>query len=54
MPEMGFVTACSKYFGKLPGQTTSEFAKELRALTPEDKADLAPLLSKELGVEVKA
>ncbi len=46
---MGFATACSKYFGRLPGQTTGEFAEELRALTPEDREEMAPLLSEELG-----
>lgn len=52
MAEMGFVIACSKFFGKLPGEGIREFAEEIRALTDQDCADLAPLLSDELGVTV--
>jgi hypothetical protein len=31
-------TAMLDYFGKLPGQSTSQFAEELKALTDADKA----------------
>lgn len=47
-----FIIACNEYFGKLPGQTMLEFKKEVDALTPKDKAELAPLLAKHFGEEV--
>lgn len=51
---MTFAMAIRKYFGKLPGQTMADFAAEIKAFTDEDRADLAPLLSIELGEEVQA
>lgn len=47
-----FVVAAKKYFGFLPGQTLLDFKNELAKLTPADRAELAPLLSKELNEEV--
>lgn len=49
---MAFVVACKKYFGQQPGQSLTEFQAEVRKLTPADKAELAPLLAKELGEPV--
>ena len=49
---MTFAMAVRKYFGKLEDQSFSDFAAEIKALTDKDRADLAPLLSAELGVEV--
>lgn len=54
---VSFVVACKSYFGfkTLPNgqtQTLLEFKNEVGALTPEDRAELAPLLSKELGYTV--
>ena len=53
MEKMKFVTACMKFFGRKEGQNLMDFAKEVNALTPTDKAELAPLLSKALAVEVE-
>lgn len=47
-----FVNAAVTFFGRKPGQSIADISAELKALTPEDRAELAPLLSKELGVEV--
>jgi len=45
----GFVVAAKTYFGFLPGQTLMEFRDEVAKLTPADRAELAPMLAKELG-----
>lgn len=37
-------TACLDFFGKKPGQSTSQFAEELKALTIEDKAEFKSAL----------
>jgi hypothetical protein len=37
-------TACLDFFGKLPGQSTSDFAQELKALTEADKAEFKAAL----------
>jgi hypothetical protein len=50
--EIGFTTACAKFFGRLPGQDLASFRDELAHLTPADRADLTPLLSAELGILV--
>lgn len=39
------------FFGKKPGQTTAEFREELKALTDEDKAELAALVRARLEEE---
>ena len=51
---MKFAVACKKFFGKKSSdQTLQEFSEEIRALTPEDRKELAELLSKELETEVE-
>ena len=45
-----FVAACKNFFGMLPGQTLQEFAKELKALTPDDKAELI-VLFRSVGID---
>lgn len=50
MTEMG---ALSKFFGRLPGQSLSEFASEVRCLSNDEKTELATLAAKELGLELK-
>ena len=45
---MKFVVACYQFFGKLPGQTMSQFAEELKNLTPKDREELKPLLEREM------
>lgn len=42
---MSLPLACMKFFGKLPGETTLEFANELKALTPKDKLDLSEMFA---------
>ena len=41
MEQVGFVSACNKFFGRKPNQTLKEFADELKLLTPEDRKELA-------------
>ncbi len=48
----GFIVACKAYFGMLPGQTLQQFKEEVAALTPADRAELAPMLAQALGKEV--
>lgn len=43
--EVSFAKACADFFGKKPGQKLQDFAQELRALTPEDREEMAPLLT---------
>jgi hypothetical protein len=47
-----FVVGCKKFFGTRKGQSLSEFAKEIRELTEDDRNEMAPLLSEALGGEV--
>lgn len=37
MIQMSFTAACNKFFGLKPGQTISDFAKELKALDEKDR-----------------
>lgn len=43
--KMSLPLACMKFFGKLPGETTLQFANEMKALTPKDKADLSEMFA---------
>lgn len=49
----GFIVACKDYFGFAPGQSLLDFKNEVAKLTPADRAELAPMLAKELGYPVK-
>lgn len=49
-----FIVACKQFFGFLPNQTLAEFKEEVQRLTPADRAELAPLLAKEIGKEVSS
>lgn len=40
-----FPTACLDFFGKLPNQTTGEFANELKSLTEADRAEFKEALT---------
>lgn len=53
MEQMSFTRACLTYFGRKAGQTTSEFAAELKALTDKDRADLSGYF-RVVGVEIVA
>jgi hypothetical protein len=46
------MAACKEFFGATPSQTAMDFAKEVRELTPADRAELAPMLSEELGAVI--
>lgn len=48
--KMTFTAACRQFFGFLPGQGLSQFAAELKALTHEDKQQLAAGL-REVGLD---
>lgn len=50
---MTAVQAIRHFFGMKPGESLSEFMAELKALSPEEKQELAELSAKELGVELK-
>ena len=50
---MSFPLACMKFFGKLPNQSTREFADELKALLPEDKVYFTHLFST-VGINIIA
>lgn len=41
MAEQSNPVAINKYFGKLPGQTTTEFLSEYKKLTESDRQELA-------------
>ena len=53
MEPMSFVVACRNFFGQKPGQSLTEFQAELKALTPQDRREIAEGLSKELQRDVK-
>lgn len=46
-----FVSAMMDYFGKLPGQTTMDFANELKALNTDDREEFKRLL-KDVGYTI--
>ena len=50
---ISFVSACVRFFGKLPGQTNLDVGKEVKALTPKDRADMLPGLEQALGVTIQ-
>lgn len=53
MTEMTPVQVLREYFGLKHGQTLAEFAKELKALSPEERNELVLLAAEKLGVTVK-
>lgn len=38
--QMTFMAACKDFFGLREGQTSLEFGKEIKALTPADRAEI--------------
>ncbi len=46
-----FTKATKEFFGLKDGETLTEFVGELKQLTPEDKAEMAPQLAEALGVD---
>ena len=53
MDKIKFAAACMRFFGKKDGETIQQFAGEIKQLTPTDKAEIKPMLEKELGVEIE-
>lgn len=51
--KMSFMVACRDFFGMLPSQGLQDFAKELKALTPADRADITKGLEQN-GYEITA
>lgn len=49
---IAFASACKQFFGVRPGNTLLQFAQELKALTPQDKVEMAPLLGVALSKNV--
>jgi hypothetical protein len=48
------IAVLKKFFGLLPGQTNMDFLQEIKALSQEERTELATLAAKELGVELEA
>ncbi len=51
--KMTFMSACRDFFGLLPGQTALQFGAEIKALTPEDRAEIQAGLE-QLGYKIVA
>jgi hypothetical protein len=45
-PPQTFMTAAKEYFGLLPGQKTMDFGQEVKALTPEARAEMTEELKR--------
>ncbi len=41
-----FMSACIDFFGVLPGKGKLDFGREIKALTPEDRVEIAAGLEK--------
>lgn len=50
LKSMSFIAACRTFFGILPNQQLSEFAKEVKALTDKDRTDLIEMF-KTVGID---
>jgi hypothetical protein len=50
---MKFVVAIKRFFGTREGKGVKDLAAEIRALSPKDTAELAPMLSEALGEPVE-
>ena len=51
LKKMTFMAACRDFFGLHQGETFLEFGKEIKALTPEDRAEITEGL-KQNGYEI--
>ena len=51
-PTKSFAGACREFFGMHPGQNIAEFGAELKALTPEDKLELAAGMRASTGWDI--
>ena len=51
---LSFASACKIFFGLAPDQTLSDFMAEVRTLSEQDRAEMAPQLAAALGRPVAA
>lgn len=51
MAAQSFMSACKQFFGTREGQTALDFAREVRALTDEDRTEIANGL-RQNGIEI--
>lgn len=51
---ISFMGACKSYFGLQEGQSAVNFAKEVRALSDDDRKEIKPQLESQLGVQISA
>lgn len=51
MKKLTFVAAMKDYFGLLPNETNTDFMAEIKALTPEDRAQFTAMLAT-VGYEI--
>ena len=49
---ISFISACVRFFGCKPGQSKLDLGKEVKALTEQDRKEMAPELAAALGVNV--
>ncbi len=47
--EKSFMQACKDFFGMKEGQTNLDFGKEVKALNPEDRKEIAEGITKLTG-----
>lgn len=52
MPKVKPISILMKFFGRRDNQSLTDFADEVKKLSPEEKADLVDLAAKELGIDV--
>jgi hypothetical protein len=52
MKRMSFVAACKDFFGIKPGQSSVEFMKEIKELSPKDRTDLIAMFPS-VGYEIE-
>jgi hypothetical protein len=50
MAQKSFIGACREFFGFKPGQTLTEFGAEIKALSYEDKKEIAQGL-RDVGID---
>lgn len=53
METISFMQACIRFFGVREGQTKLQFGQEVKALTPEDRKEMAPELAEHLQVAIE-
>jgi hypothetical protein len=51
MEKKTFAVACRGFFGFKEGQTTGDFMKEMKELTPKDRAEFSEMF-KTIGIEI--